>query len=131
MNDMQLIFGAAELNERLDEYLYSREWWVIPDTDADECWKFLEEFEERFYSGDANDDYQILCGGIPLKLGRGLGEIVVWAVAFGHKRRCSPEQLSEFLAERALPLTPQRDFSPEGLRKHDILWLTGPPYHEN
>ena len=78
------LMGDTEFSARLNGYLSSHEWWIIVQNA--EASKLIED---RYYLGDANDDFHIMVGEAQTL---GLEQGIIY-IAFAHKRWMSAEQL--------------------------------------
>jgi hypothetical protein len=108
------MLSFQELDDLVYERLNSHQWWFFLGNKA-----MAEVIEERFYSGDANADFEVIMGGGFDKL-RMIGEAFnpfMDVVSMAHKRRCSAEDLAAFLSLRV-----EKPINAGDLEERDILY---------
>jgi hypothetical protein len=104
--------AAREVNARLD----SHRWWVFVGSSAT-----LSRVEERFYSGAAGADFEIMTGP-PAGPFRDLFPTVrILLLAFAHKRRMTAAQLACLLRDGGASVTA------EELEQRDVFFVEEAP----
>lgn len=89
-----LLLEHDDAHGRLQTYVDSGAWWIVPQITS-EALDVIRAIENRYYTGEANADFELLLGPLPP-----FGQL---ATAMFHKRRISPQQLAAVLVEHGSP----------------------------
>lgn len=114
------LLGEAAIKERVSKLMVARNHWVIlPGLSGAGR---LIELEETFYSGEKNEDFDMMLGVL------GGNEYICpcLAIAFADKRHLDAETFAAWLSER-YDSTPEGAITPETLKDKDIIFLARAP----
>lgn len=95
------LLDENEAKQIIKAYVESRNYWIVPWV-TPEAARFSEAFEQRFYSGRKNRDFNLMMGRF----------LPGGVMAFGHKKHVTAQQICDFVGEKTgIDLPPSEDAS--------------------